>query len=719
MMIRLTTACLVASAGVLSCAAGSTARASSTESRGDILIADFEGKDYGDWKVEGTAFGARPARANISPPNRVIGHEGKGLVNTFLDGDASTGTLTSPELVIERKHINFLIGAGNFSGRTCMNLLVGGKIVRTAVGLAVKNANRQEVLDWKSWNVEEFVGRKAILQIVDDRTGGWGHINVDQIVQSDKPRKPTYVHAAKAPVSMKSKVPKYTFANTLKEQEEQLKANPLLARFRVSRKELVKDPHHPRYHFVSPEHRLNDPDGLCFWQGRWHLFYQGYPPEDPRQHWGHAVSEDLIHWRDLPYAIYPDPERACFSGSTLVEDDRVIAMYHGTQVGSMVAVSSDPLLLNWEKVTGKAVIPFPKPGEPAIPYRIFDPCIWKKEGMYYALTAGTLPTGPGGKPVRAEFLHRSKDLAKWEYLHPFLEDDRYGIVGDDGACPYFWPIGNRHILLHYSHTSGGKYLLGDYDKKRDKFKVTYGDDFNFGPSGPSGVHAPSATPDGKGGVVVIFNMNPGKRHEGWNQIMSLPRLLTLAKDNEIGVINTQPAGDIESLRHDHQHLDKRTLPANEEVVLEKIKGSSMELIAEIDCKGSQMIELGVLRSPEREEVTRIMFFKGRGYRHRGPRKKGRMVGSAISIDTSYSSALPDARSRAPETAQVLVGPREPLALRVFIDRSVVEVFVNGRQCVAVRVYPGREDSVGVSLRSQGTDAVLKSLDAWQMRSIYE
>ena len=132
-----------------------------------------------------------------------------------------------------------------------------------------------------------------------------------------------------------------------------------------------------------------------------------------------------------------------------------------------------------------------------------------------------------------------------------------------------------------------------------------------------------------------------------------------------------------------------------------------------------MIELGVLRSPEREEVTRIMFYRGRGYRHRGPRKKGRMVGSAISIDTSCSSTLPDARSRAPETAQVLVGPREPLALRVFLDRSVVEVFVNGRQCVAVRVYPGREDSVGVSLRSQGTDAVLKSLDAWQMKSIYE
>ena len=112
-----------------------------------------------------------------------------------------------------------------------------------------------------------------------------------------------------------SKVPKFTFATTLEEQEEQLKKNPLLIRFRESRKKLAADPHVPLYHFISPENRLNDPNGLSFWQGRWHLFYQGYPPEDPRQHWGHAVSDDLIHWRDLPYAIYTNPEEHVFSGS--------------------------------------------------------------------------------------------------------------------------------------------------------------------------------------------------------------------------------------------------------------------------------------------------------------------------------------------------------------------------------------------------------------------
>ena len=122
-----------------------------------------------------------------------------------------------------------------------------------------------------------------------------------------------------------------------------------------------------------------------------------------------------------------------------------------------------------------------------------------------------------------------------------------------------------------------------------------------------------------------------------------------------------------------------------------------------------MVEMNVFRSPNKEEFTRIAFFKGRGYRGK----------SLITIDSSYSSLLPDVRSRAPETASVALGKDEPLKLRVFVDRSVVEVFVNGKQCVAMRVYPGREDSVGVSLRAQGREATLKSLDAWQMENIYE
>ncbi|MEI8224919.1 MAG: glycoside hydrolase family 32 protein [Bacteroidota bacterium] len=522
------------------------------------------------------------------------------------------------------------------------------------------------------------------------------------------------------PIDYTSKVPKFNFANTLPEQEAQLKTNPLLQRMNDSRKRLSSDRLRPIYHYVNPEGNLNDPNGLSFWNGNWHLFYQAYPPEDTRQHWGHAISKDLIHWKDLPYAIYPNPERAVFSGSTLVEEDRVIAMYHGTMVGNMVAVSSDPLLLNWEKVSGAAVIPIKSQTGFPLPYSVFDPCIWKKDSVYYSLSAGRLNEGPGGKPVRANFLFRSLDLAKWEYMHEFVEDDRFTLVGDDGACPYFWPIGDRYILPFFSHMSGGQYLLGDYDKKNDKFIVTQGGKFNFGAVSPSGVHAPSATPDGKGGVIIIFNMNPGKPTVGWNQIMTLPRRLTLLNKDELGI---EPAGDIESLRYNPKHVDAMKLPANKEIILKGIKGNAIEIVAEIDPLNSQMVELNVLRSPNKEEFTRIVLYKNKGFnkgRESIPGTPSENVNySLLSIESGYSSILPDVRTRAPETAPIILKPDETLKLRIFIDKSVVEVFANGKQCVAMRIYPGREDSMGVSIRAQGQDAQLISLDAYQMKNIYE
>ena len=555
-----------------------------------------------------------------------------------------------------------------------------------------------------------------------------------------------------------SRAPQYTFADTLAEQEAQLATNPLMQRMAAARQAKAADPWRPLYHYVNPENTLNDPNGLCYWQGRWHLFYQAVPPEETRQHWGHAVSEDLVHWRDLPYALHPGPEDRCYSGTILVERDRAIAIYHGVELGNMVAVSRDPLLLNWEKLPANPVIPYWNGEDPPLPYGVFDPCLWSVGGAYYALAGGILPGRQEGKHFATDYLFRSEDLQNWEYLHPFIEGDRFTLPGDDGACPYFWPIGDRHILLFFSHMSGGQYWLGDYDRQRDKFVVDAHGLFNFGATFPGGVHAPTAAPDGEGGVIVLFNMNPAKPtyrlndylggffgpqdatggeardpdpyERDWDQIMTLPRRLTLRNSHEL---NVEPAGDLESLRHGRRHMSRTVLPANRELLLDDVQGDAIELHLELDPKFSSMVEVDVLRSPEREECTRICFFGRRGFKYRAPfpndRRSHRVMStmlsnpvryeSVISIDTSLSSTLPDALSRPPESAPVLIGPDEPVQLRIFVDRSIVEVFVNGRQCLAVRVYPGRADSRGVSLLARGQDAELLSLDCWQMKSVYE
>ncbi|NNN31140.1 glycoside hydrolase family 32 protein [Streptomyces sp. S3(2020)] len=147
------------------------------------ILADFEDGTYGDWTATGTAFGSAPATGTLPGQQQVSGFQGGGLVNTFLNGDATTGTLTSPEFTIDKRYVNFRIGGGNHpvgsANPTALELLVDGEVVRSATG---KDA---EALDTASWDVRDLTGKKAQIRVVDDNTGGWGHINADQIVLSD------------------------------------------------------------------------------------------------------------------------------------------------------------------------------------------------------------------------------------------------------------------------------------------------------------------------------------------------------------------------------------------------------------------------------------------------------------------------------------------------------------------------------------------------------
>jgi len=161
--------------------------------RKTIIFEDFERKGYGKWRPLGDAFGTGPAQGTLPNQNPVSGFEGKALVNSYLGGEDPEGTLTSPPFTVSRRYINFLIGGGSTSRKTCIDLLVNGKVVRTASG---KNT---EVLTWRTWSVADFEDKEACIKIVDLMGGGWGHINIDQIEFSDTPRADAQSSAAASP----------------------------------------------------------------------------------------------------------------------------------------------------------------------------------------------------------------------------------------------------------------------------------------------------------------------------------------------------------------------------------------------------------------------------------------------------------------------------------------------------------------------------------------
>ncbi|MBX9622922.1 MAG: glycoside hydrolase family 32 protein [Gemmataceae bacterium] len=486
--------------------------------RPDIVVADFEGDRYpAGWTTTGTAFGDGPAKGTLPDQMPVTGYLGKGLVNSYRGGDKSTGTLTSPEVKLERKFVNLLVGGGKHPGKTCVDLLVGGKVVRTSTGPNDRPGGNER-LEWVTWDVAEWEGKPAVFRITDAETGGWGHVNVDHITLSDTRKEAgpvsrtfkvdqPYLHLPVKNGAPMRRVKFVVGGKTVREFDIELaddkpdwvafsevgpfKGKELsvetvlpadskalaalaLAADVPDAANLYKEKHRPLFHFTSRRGWLNDPNGLVYHNGEWHLFYQHNPfgVEWGNMHWGHAVSKDLVRWTELGEALYPKGMNdMAFSGSAVVdkgntsgwgtkEKPPLVLAYTSTGRGECMAYSTDDGR-SWTEYDGN----------PVVKHQGRDPkLVWYEKGRHWVMAV----YDEADKRQWIAF-YTSPDLKAWTFasrIDGFFE------------CPDLFelPVGGRRggTPKWVLYAADGKYLLGEFDGKtytpdfKDKKQLWYG-----------------------------------------------------------------------------------------------------------------------------------------------------------------------------------------------------------------------------------------------------
>ncbi|MBI5090855.1 MAG: GH32 C-terminal domain-containing protein [Candidatus Hydrogenedentes bacterium] len=492
---------------------------------------------------------------------------------------------------------------------------------------------------------------------------------------------------------------------------------------RLLREKLLADPYRPGYHFCVQEDQgmPGDPNGAFYHDGRYHLMYL-YNRSGKGFSWGHISSKDLVHWRNHPDAIGPGAgDEGCFSGGAFVDDDGAAYLSYWMLWGAKgigIAKSGDADYNTWTKSGANPVIASTEMGVTEtkdangkpIHYGSADPSnIWKKDGHYYMLT-GSLPTldkfgRKPDSPLEEQgdrlYLFVSDDLKSWRYLHVFYDrNPDWTDRSEDNMCPSFLPLpssaeggppSRKHLLLFISHNKGCQYYIGDY--RDDHFfpnndgRMSWIDNAYF---------APEALVDGAGRQIMwawLLDNPPGEKQAGWSGVYGLPRSLWLGDDE---TLRMAPVKELEMLRDHEQSWTDLAVAAGATRKLEGVTGDSCELRLEVALGSAARCGLTVRASDNAEEVTLVYY---------DAQKKELVLDST-------KSGIPGRLTveRAPFALKV----GEPLTLRVFVDKSIVEVFANDRQAIGRRVYPTRADSLGVYLFSEGGDATFKSVKAWRM-----
>jgi beta-fructofuranosidase len=477
------------------------------------------------------------------------------------------------------------------------------------------------------------------------------------------------------------------FLMATRETPESRRASPasdVNASARALREKLASDPHRPGYHFVIPEGTGMpfDPNGAVYWKGRYHLFYIF---QDKRGHnWGHVSSKDLFHWRHHPTGLVS----GMFSGNCFLNKEGVPTMcYHQVGQGNAMAVALDDELNEWKKLDSNPITPKTKPGDPFHDkYRSWDPYGWLEGDTYYAIFGGERPG-----LVKAPRLE-----GEWKYVGDLLANTVPGVsINEDVSCADFFKLGDRHMLLCISHRLGARYYLGEW--KGEQFHPTYHEKMSWV---DNSYFAPESLLDDRGRRIMwawIFDLPQFKMRTdyGWSGTMSLPRVLSLAAD---GTLRMNPPEEIALLRFNGKKKSNLAVKADSELVVEGIAGNSLELNLEMNAGDTKQCGVKVCCSPGGEELTLVYYDA---------------VEKKLKVDTTRSSVAEGPKNVEAGPFELQAG--EPLKLRVFVDKSVVEVFANdGRQAVMRRIYPTREDSVGVRLFANGGPAHVSTLEAWEL-----
>jgi beta-fructofuranosidase len=489
---------------------------------------------------------------------------------------------------------------------------------------------------------------------------------------------------------------------------------------------LANDRHRPRFHLMPPSAWMNDPNGPLFWRGQYHMFYQYSPVisiAGPK-YWGHAISSDLVHWKNLGIALSPTPggpdKNGCWSGSAVINNGTPTLVYTGVTWSAetefaerkkglvperqMVAVAADPRdenLITWTKISQNPVLAAPPAGMKVVGWR--DPCLWKEGNSWY-MVIGAGEVGRGGMAL----LYTSKDLRNWTYLHPLAvakpnpeSQDASRPWASMWECPDFFLLNGKPILLV---ARGNTYLTGTY--ANHKFDQHSDGQIDFG----SAAYAQKTMQDEKDRRIWWAWIREKRTTEaqaaaGWAGVMSLPKLLKLRPDGKLGV---EPAEELKVLRRAKRTIADQKIAPNGPLLLRGFDSDCAEIEAEIDLGDAHQAGLRVRSTRDGSEQTLI------GY-DRDTKK--------LFCDTSASSSDPETkvapplRGRGMEGGSIKLQHGETLRLRIYLDASVIETFANGRASLTDRVYPSSAESLGIGLFAKGGTARSRSVTLWDLAPI--